>query len=66
MSERVKWALRVPHDPSQSIYVWLDALTNYLTVAGNTAPICNLVHKDIPKDLFLVCGHQTIKYLERT
>ena len=31
---RIKWALQVPNDPSQTIYVWLDALTNYLTVTG--------------------------------
>ncbi|HVV15673.1 MAG TPA: methionine--tRNA ligase [Polyangia bacterium] len=30
----VKWGLPVPGDPSQTIYVWIDALTNYLTVLG--------------------------------
>jgi methionyl-tRNA synthetase len=30
----VKWGLPVPNDPSQTIYVWIDALTNYLTVLG--------------------------------
>ena len=29
-----EWAIPVPSDPSHSIYVWLDALTNYLTVSG--------------------------------
>lgn len=33
-SNRVHWAIRVPDDEEQSIYVWLDALVNYLTVAG--------------------------------
>ncbi|KAF9409341.1 hypothetical protein HW555_011285, partial [Spodoptera exigua] len=33
-SDRVHWAIRVPGDEEQSIYVWLDALVNYLTVAG--------------------------------
>lgn len=33
-SSRVHWAIRVPNDPEQSIYVWLDALINYLTVIG--------------------------------
>ncbi|EFA82000.1 methionyl-tRNA synthetase [Heterostelium album PN500] len=33
-SSRLPWGIRVPNDESQSIYVWLDALTNYLTVAG--------------------------------
>uniref|UniRef100_A0A182KBE6 Methionine--tRNA ligase, mitochondrial n=1 Tax=Anopheles christyi TaxID=43041 RepID=A0A182KBE6_9DIPT len=31
---RVSWGVPVPSDPSQSVYVWLDALVNYLTVAG--------------------------------
>jgi methionyl-tRNA synthetase len=30
---RVPWALRVPGDEEQSVYVWLDALANYLTAA---------------------------------
>jgi methionyl-tRNA synthetase len=33
-TSRVKWALTVPGDERHSIYVWLDALVNYLTVAG--------------------------------
>ncbi|WWC70413.1 methionine-tRNA ligase [Kwoniella pini CBS 10737] len=31
---RVKWGIPVPNDPEQSIYVWVDALINYLTVTG--------------------------------
>ncbi|XP_022707858.1 methionine--tRNA ligase, mitochondrial-like [Varroa jacobsoni] len=31
---RAHWGIPVPGDSSQTIYVWLDALTNYLTVAG--------------------------------
>ncbi|ODN80043.1 methionine-tRNA ligase [Cryptococcus amylolentus CBS 6039] len=31
---RVKWGIPVPNDPSQSIYVWVDALINYITVGG--------------------------------
>lgn len=30
----VSWAIPVPDDPSQSIYVWFDALTNYVTAIG--------------------------------
>ncbi|CAN5414889.1 methionine--tRNA ligase [soil metagenome] len=30
----VSWAIPVPDDPSQSIYVWFDALTNYITAIG--------------------------------
>jgi methionyl-tRNA synthetase len=30
----VKWGLPVPNDPKHTVYVWIDALTNYLTVLG--------------------------------
>ncbi|HXT98398.1 MAG TPA: class I tRNA ligase family protein, partial [Polyangia bacterium] len=30
----VKWGIPVPGDPKQTMYVWIDALTNYLTVLG--------------------------------
>lgn len=39
-SSRLEWGIRVPGDESQTIYVWVDALVNYLTKAGfpNWAP----------------------------
>ncbi|XP_044755655.1 methionine--tRNA ligase, mitochondrial [Coccinella septempunctata] len=33
-SSRVSWGVPVPSDKSQTVYVWLDALVNYLTAAG--------------------------------
>lgn len=35
---RVSWGIEVPGDPTQSVYVWLDALVNYLTVTGYPHP----------------------------
>jgi methionyl-tRNA synthetase len=32
--QSVKWGIPVPNDPGHVIYVWVDALTNYLTVLG--------------------------------
>lgn len=32
--ERLTWGIPVPRDDSHTIYVWIDALTNYLTGAG--------------------------------
>ncbi len=32
--DRLTWGIRVPDDESQTIYVWLDALINYITKAG--------------------------------
>lgn len=33
-SSRLSWGIRVPTDETQTIYVWLDALVNYITKAG--------------------------------
>lgn len=33
-TQRLHWGIRVPQDESQTIYVWLDALMNYVTKAG--------------------------------
>uniref|UniRef100_A0A7E4VJR1 Methionine--tRNA ligase, mitochondrial n=1 Tax=Panagrellus redivivus TaxID=6233 RepID=A0A7E4VJR1_PANRE len=33
-AKRLPWGIPVPGDESQTIYVWLDALINYLTAAG--------------------------------
>lgn len=54
-SWRLKWGIAVPHDDSQRIYVWFDALVNYLTAAGYpnadlqklTWPAVHIVGKDI-------------------
>lgn len=32
--EKLSWGILVPDDPSQTIYVWADALTNYISVLG--------------------------------
>lgn len=33
-SSRIKWGIDVPQDPTQKIYVWFDALCNYITSIG--------------------------------
>lgn len=54
-SSRMTWGIDVPEDPSQKIYVWLDALTNYLTVADYPnelklwPPNLQIIGKDILK-----------------
>ncbi|KAL3989880.1 methionine--tRNA ligase [Acanthocheilonema viteae] len=55
--KRVSWGIPVPNDESQTIYVWFDALMNYLTVSGilfnkkksNWPPTCQIIGKDILK-----------------
>lgn len=49
---RVSWGINVPTDTSQTVYVWLDALVNYLTAVGFGSPFWPPVHvigKDILK-----------------
>ncbi|HVZ72285.1 MAG TPA: methionine--tRNA ligase [Polyangia bacterium] len=35
----VKWGIPVPGDPSHTVYVWIDALTNYLSVLGGPSAV---------------------------
>jgi len=48
-----EWGIPVPHDPSQVVYVWFDALINYLTVAGYPDD-ADAMAKRWPADLHLV------------
>ena len=57
--ERLTWGIPVPDDETQTIYVWLDALINYLTKANYPFQVpgeenaagwpadCHVVGKDI-------------------
>lgn len=60
---RISWGVRVPADDSQTIYVWLDALTTYLTGIGY--PWKNAVHRECegwPADLHVI-GKDILRYL---
>lgn len=35
---RIHWGIPIPWDPDQVTYVWVDALTNYVTAAGAVDP----------------------------
>ena len=32
--EKMTWGIPVPNDPGQTMYIWVDALTNYITALG--------------------------------
>lgn len=49
-----KWGIQVPSDPKHVIYVWLDALTNYLTALGYTSDDETLFNKYWPADCQVV------------
>lgn len=34
LKSSVKWAIPVPEDPEHTIYIWFDALSNYITALG--------------------------------
>lgn len=53
-TSRVHWGIPVPGDESQTVYVWLDALVNYLTTSGYPdlqvwPPSVQVIGKDILK-----------------
>ena len=63
-AERLSWGIPVPDDETQTIYVWLDALINYLTKANYPFQIpgqedaagwpanCHVIGKDIVRYVF--------------
>lgn len=50
----VKWGIPVTFDPEQTVYVWVDALTNYISALGYKTDDEYLFEKYWPADLHLV------------
>lgn len=50
----VKWGIPVTFDDSQTIYVWIDALTNYISALGYLSDDESLFKEFWPADLHLV------------
>lgn len=48
------WGVQVPDDPAHIMYVWLDALTNYITAVGFPDDKSALYQKFWPADLHMV------------
>ncbi len=49
-----KWGIPVPINPEHVIYVWLDALTNYITALGYGSEDDTLYQKFWPADVHLI------------
>ncbi len=49
-----KWGVPVPDDPDHVMYVWIDALTNYMTGVGYPDTDCDSFKKFWPADLHMV------------
>ena len=54
------WGIKVPFDPKHVVYVWLDALTNYITALGYPEEI-ELYRKFWPAELHLV-GKEIVRF----
>ena len=50
----VKWGIPVTFDESQTVYVWIDALSNYISALGYDSENDELFKKYWPADLHLV------------
>ena len=56
-----KWGIPVPVNPDHVIYVWLDALTNYITALGYNSSDDSLYKKFWPCDVHLI-GKDIIRF----
>ncbi|MEG2116771.1 MAG: methionine--tRNA ligase, partial [Clostridia bacterium] len=57
----VKWGVKVPFDPDHSIYVWIDALSNYLTALGYDTDHDELFKKYWPAQIHMV-GKEIVRF----
>lgn len=55
------WGIPVDFDPKHVIYVWIDALTNYITALGYLSDNDSLFKKYWPADLHLV-GKEIVRF----
>lgn len=55
------WGIKVPNDPSHVMYVWVDALTNYITATGYIEDRNNPRAKYWPADLHVI-GKDIIRF----
>ncbi|MBP3707469.1 MAG: methionine--tRNA ligase [Clostridia bacterium] len=55
------WGIPLPNDPEHVLYVWLDALTNYITALGYGGEDESLFNKYWPADLHVV-GKEIIRF----
>jgi len=55
------WGIKVPGDPKHVIYVWVDALTNYITTLGYLSDEDTLFKKYWPADVHVV-GKDIVRF----
>ena len=57
----VKWGVPVDFDPKHTVYVWIDALSNYITALGYGTDHDELFRKYWPADVHLV-GKEIVRF----
>jgi methionyl-tRNA synthetase len=57
----IRWGIPVDFDPAHTVYVWVDALTNYISVLGYGAAEDTLYRRYWPADIHLV-GKEIIRF----
>ena len=57
----IKWGVPVDFDEKHTVYVWLDALTNYITALGYESADDSLYQKYWPADIHLI-GKEIIRF----
>lgn len=57
----IKWGIPVDFDPKHTVYVWLDALSNYITALGYGSGDDTLYKKYWPADVHLV-GKEIVRF----
>ncbi len=57
----IRWGIPVDFDPAHTVYVWVDALTNYISVLGYGAADDTLYRRYWPADIHLV-GKEIVRF----
>ena len=55
------WGVKVPFDPKHVVYVWIDALSNYITALGYGSDDDSLFRKYWPADIHMV-GKEIVRF----
>lgn len=55
------WGVKVPSDPKHVVYVWIDALSNYITALGYGSKDDSLFKKYWPADVHMV-GKEIVRF----
>ncbi len=55
------WGIKVPSNPKHVVYVWIDALSNYITALGYGSSNEELLNKYWPADVHLV-GKEIVRF----